>query len=92
MKKYLQMIGIVLAIIEAAVSLIKSFETPGFGEEKKNIVLVLLEAIFNGIKAKFDDLDLVWDDIVGMVSRAIDAIVMFFNSIGMFKKATEETE
>ena len=43
MTKILELIGVVGGIIPIILSLIKEFETPGFGVEKKQAVLAAIE-------------------------------------------------
>jgi len=88
-KQWLMLAGLILGVIQAAVELIKSFEVPGFGTEKKNLVMQILEGVFNVLKAKLGDaIDVVWDDIQGLISTVVDTVVGFFNAIGVFKKGT----
>lgn len=85
MRKYLELIGLVLAIINGLAELIKAFEVPGWGKEKKNIVIELAKNLFEVVRMKFK-VDIVWDDIAGLVDKAIDVIVNFYNAVGIFKK------
>ena len=86
-KQWLMLAGLILGVIQAAVELIKSFEVPGWGAEKKNIVLTILEGVFSVLKQKLGDkIDVVWSDISGLIDTVIDVVVGFFNAVGIFKK------
>ena len=86
MRKYLEMVGLIVTLLGAAVELIKSFEVPGFGKEKKGIVMQMLKTVFAGLVMKVKNLDVVWEEIEGLISGAIDNIVGFFNMVNIFKK------
>lgn len=85
MKAWLATAGLIVSLIQGAVELVKSFEVGGFGVEKKNVVLSMLESTYGFIKEKFD-VSYAWSDVKGVVSTAIDAIVGFMNTVGIFKK------
>ena len=83
MTKILELIGIVGGIIPVILSLIKEFETPGFGAEKKVVVL-------NTIGILYDELEITAitkEKLLGLAGSFIDIAVAFFNVVGWFKKS-----
>ena len=46
MTKILEMLGVIGGLIPLMLSLIKQFETPGFGAEKKQAILDAVEAVY----------------------------------------------
>lgn len=85
MKQWLATAGLIVALVQSAAELVKSFEVSGFGAEKKTVVLEMIGKTFEFIRGKFG-VDVAWDDIKGLVDSAINAIVNFFNVVGIFKK------
>jgi hypothetical protein len=85
MRKYIEIISLVIGLMASAATLIENFEVPGFGKEKKAAVLAILGQGFNFAKMKIPGLDLEWSDVTGLMSTAIDTIVAFFTAIGKFK-------
>ena len=83
MTKILELIGIVGGIIPVVLALIKEFEIPGFGAEKKLVVL-------NAIELLYDQLEITAiakDKPLGIAGSFIDIAVAFFNVVGWFKKS-----
>ncbi len=83
MTKILELIGVVGGLIPVILSLIKEFETPGFGAEKKKVVLDAIELLYDqlGITA------IAKDKLLGIAGSFIDIAVAFFNVVGWFKKS-----
>ena len=93
MKKYLETAFLVMSLLKLLPELIQSFEVPGFGKEKKNLVMELIKGVFDFMKVKnVRWLDVMWEDIQGLVSDAIDVIVGFFNAVGVFRKRGNQTQ
>jgi len=86
MKNALAIASLVVALIQTIADLVKTFETEGNGPAKKNIVLQMLEATFNFLREKLS-VDVEWGQIRGVLDRAIDAVVAFYNAIGVFRKS-----
>jgi len=83
MTKILELIGVVGGLIPIILSLIKEFETPGFGAEKKQAVLDAVEAIYDGLNITI----ITKAKLLGIAGSVIDIAVAFFNVIGWFKKS-----
>ena len=83
MTKILQLIGILGALIPLVLNLIKQFETPGFGAEKKQVILDSVTAIYDNLEITF----ITKEKLLGIVSNFIDIAVGFFNAVGWFKKS-----
>ena len=81
MTKILEMIGIIGGIIPLILSLIKEFETPGFGAEKKKVILDAIELLYDQLKITA----IAKDKLLGLAGSFIDIAVAFFNVIGWFK-------
>jgi len=85
MTKILQLIGILGALIPLVLNLIKQFETPGFGAEKKQVILDSVASIYDNLEITF----ITKEKLLGIVSNFIDIAVSFFNVVGWFKHKTE---
>lgn len=74
----------VVALVKAIIELVKAFEVPGFGQEKKQAVLEVVGIIWDGFANVFD---LPWDKakVQQFADQVIEIIVKFFNVIGFFK-------
>jgi len=81
MTKILQFIGILGAIIPLIITLIKQFETPGFGAEKKQVILDIVEGIYDNLEITF----ISKEKLLGIAGNFIDIAVAFFNVVGWFK-------
>lgn len=86
MSKVLAIAALIVELIKQATELIKAFEIEGNGSAKKNIVLQMLETVFYAIKDRLN-VDVTWDSIKSVLSGAIDAIVGFYNAVGIFKRS-----
>ena len=82
MTKILELIGIIGGLIPVILSLIKEFETPGFGAEKKQAVLDAIELLYDQLNITA----IAKDKLLGIAGAFIDIAVAFFNVIGWFKK------
>lgn len=83
MTKLLELFGIIGGIIPIVLILIKEFETPGFGTEKKQAVLNSVALIYD----QFTITAISKEKLLGLVGSFIDIVVAFFNVIGWFKKS-----
>ena len=86
MTKILELLKFLPALIASVMALIKAFEVPGFGEEKKNAVLLMVGMVIDTLKSFLTTLPLDKAQILDFVGKAIDAIVAFFNAVNIFKK------
>ena len=81
MTKILQFIGVLGVIIPLILNLIKQFETPGFGAEKKQVILDTIAAIYDNLEiTTFSK-----EKLLGIAGSFIDIAVAFFNVVGWFK-------
>ena len=83
MSKILEILGVIGGLVPLILSLIKQFETPGFGAEKKKAVLDAVEAVYIGLNITV----IAKDKLLGIAGSIIDIAVAFFNVIGWFKKS-----
>jgi len=81
MGKILEILGLLVGIIPVVLTLIKEFEVPGWGKEKKQAVLDAIGLLYDklGITA------IAKDKLLGIVGGLVDIIVALFNLIGWFK-------
>jgi len=61
--------------------LIKEFETPGFGAEKKQVILDSIELLYDQLEITA----ITKEKLLGLAGNFIDIAVAFFNVIGWFK-------
>ena len=83
MTKILELIGVIGGIIPIILTLIKEFETPGFGAEKKQIILDAIELLYDSLEITA----IAKDKLLGLAGSFIDIAVAFFNVVGWFKKS-----
>ena len=81
---WLTVLGTLPALVEVIIQLVKQFETPGNGAEKKAAVLEV-------IKTSLDAMGKMGITVPGTVvltlaSAIIDTVVAGFNALGIFKK------
>lgn len=79
--KFLALIGGIIPII---LTLIKEFETPGFGAEKKKAILDAI-ALFYDKLAESTALPITKEKLLSIAGSFIDIAVAFFNLVGWFK-------
>ena len=81
MAKILEILGILMGVIPIVLTLIKEFEIPGFGPEKKKAILDSISLFYDklGITA------IAKDKLLGIVGGFIDIAVALFNLVGWFK-------
>ena len=81
MAKIMEILGILLGLIPIVVSLIKSFEVPGFGAEKKKAVLDAVVLLYDSLSITA----ISKEKLLGIVGGLCDIIVALFNLTGWFK-------
>ncbi len=81
MTKILELIGVLGALIPVILTLVKEFETPGFGKEKKKAILDAVGLIYDNFKITA----ITKDKLLGIAGNFIDIAVAFFNVVGWFK-------
>jgi len=78
------LLGIIGSIVPIVLTLIKEFETPGFGAEKKKVILDSV-ALFYDKVAENNTLPITKEKLLGLTGSFIDIAVAFFNVVGWFK-------
>lgn len=81
MAKILELIGILGGVIPIILVLIKEFETPGFGAEKKKVILDSIALLYDNLKITA----ITKEKLLGLAGSFIDIAVAFFNVVGWFK-------
>jgi len=81
MAKILEILGILVGIIPVVLTLIKEFETPGFGAEKKKAVLDAIGLFYD----KLGITVIAKDKLLALVGGFIDIAIAFYNIVGWFK-------
>lgn len=84
MTKILELLKLLPALIGVLMALIKVFEVPGHGTEKKEAVLAMVGLIFDFLGSLIE-LPIEKEKALDFVGKAIDAIVAFLNAINIFK-------
>lgn len=74
-------------IIPIVMMLVKEFEVPGFGKEKKKVVLEAVGLFYDKIIGT-TSIGLSKEKVLGIAGDFIDLVVSFFNIVGYFKKGT----
>ena len=83
MAKIMEILGVLLGLIPIVVSLIKSFEVPGFGPEKKQAVLDAVTLLYDSLSITV----ISKEKLLGIVGGLCDIVVTLFNLAGWFKKS-----
>ena len=81
MAKILELLGVLGGLIPIILTLIKEFETPGFGAEKKQVILDAIELLYDQLNITA----ISKEKLLGLAGSFIDIAVAFFNVIGWFK-------
>ncbi len=84
MTNILKLLSIIAGIVPIILTLIKEFETPGFGAEKKKAILDAV-ALFYDKLAEGNTLPISKEKLLGLAGNFIDIAVAFFNLVGWFK-------
>ena len=87
MANILKLLGLIGGIVPIILTLIKEFENPGFGAEKKKAILDAV-ALFYDKLAEGNVLPITKEKLLGIASGFIDIAVGFFNLIGWFKHSS----
>lgn len=88
LQKALELLKFLPAVVGAIVELVKHFEVPGFGAEKKEAVLSVIKLVYDTLSAIIT-LPIEKDKLIGFVSKAIDGVISFLNAIKIFKHGSE---
>ena len=81
MTKILQILQMLLGIAPIVLTLIQSFEVPGFGKEKKQVILDAVGLFYDQLQITV----IAREKLLGIVGSFIDIAVGFFNAVGWFK-------
>lgn len=81
MAKIMEILGILAGIIPVVLTLIKEFETPGFGKKKKQVILDAIGSFYDKLEVTV----IAKEKLLGIVGSFIDIAVGFFNVVGWFK-------
>jgi len=84
MTNILKYLGIIGGIVPIVLTLIKEFEIPGFGAEKKKAILDAI-ALFYDKLAEGNTLPMTKEKLLGIAGDFINIAVAFFNLVGWFK-------
>lgn len=84
MTNILKLLGVIGSIIPIILVLIKEFETPGFGKEKKQVILDSIGLFYDKL-ADNNPLPISKEKLLGIAGSFIDIAVAFFNVVGWFK-------
>ncbi|GAG81172.1 unnamed protein product [marine sediment metagenome] len=84
MTSILKLLSIIAGIVPIILVLIKEFETPGFGAEKKKVILDAVASFYDAI-AEGNTLPISREKLLGLAGSFIDIAVAFFNVVGWFK-------
>jgi len=84
MTSILKLLSIIAGIVPIILVLIKEFETPGFGAEKKKVILDAIASFYDVI-AEGNTLPISREKLLGIAGNFINIAVAFFNVVGWFK-------
>lgn len=84
MATILKLLGLIGGIVPIILTLITAFETPGFGAEKKKVILDAIALFYDKI-ADGNVMPITKEKLQGIASGFIDIVVAFFNLVGWFK-------
>jgi hypothetical protein len=88
MGNILKILGLLAGIVPIILTLIKEFETPGFGKEKKEAVLKAVGLFYDKIIGT-TSIGISKDKLLDIAGGFIDIAVAFYNIVGWFKKKKE---
>lgn len=83
MAKILEILGTIAGMIPIVFALINAFEVPGWGAEKKQVVLDAVSSFYDTLGITF----IAKDKLLSIVGGFIDLVVTFYNLVGWFKKS-----
>ncbi len=84
MTSILKLLGIIGGIVPIILTLIKELEVPGWGKEKKQVILDSI-ALFYDKLAEGNTLPISKEKLLGLAGNFADITVAFFNLVGIFK-------
>jgi len=84
MTKILTFLGLIGGMVPIILTMITAFETPGFGAEKKKVILDSIKLFYDKMAEEYP-LPISKEKLVGIASGFIDIAVAFFNLVGWFK-------
>ena len=84
MTAILKLLGLIGGIVPIILTLIVAFETPGFGAEKKKVILDAINLFYDKV-AEGNVMPITKEKLSGIASGFIDIVVAFFNLVGWFK-------
>lgn len=84
MTNILKLLGLIAGLVPIILTLVKEFETPGFGAAKKKVILDSV-ALFYDKLAENNTLPITKEKLLGLAGNFIDIAVAFFNLVGWFK-------
>ncbi|MBA7552060.1 hypothetical protein ES705_44613 [subsurface metagenome] len=84
MTKILAFLSLIAGIVPIILGMIPAFETPGFGAEKKKVILDSIKLFYDKIAEEYP-LPISKEKLVGIASGFTDIAVAFFNVVGWFK-------
>ena len=85
MTNILKILSFLVGVIPLVLNLIKEIEVPGWGPEKKQVILDSVALFYDTISEIFP-LPITKETVLSLVGSFIDIVVAFFNLIGFFKK------
>ena len=88
MSNILKLLGFLSGMIPIILNLIKEFEVPGFGPEKKKAILDSVALFYDTINNIFP-LPITKEKLLSVADNFIDIAIAFFNLVGVFKHKTE---
>lgn len=89
-EKIISAVSGIVVLIKVIPELVKLFEVPGFGSDKKHAVLEIFKTILDELKKAFS-IEIDTARLMAMADRFIDILIGFWNLIGFFthKDSTE---
>ncbi|MCK4446877.1 MAG: hypothetical protein KAW56_07330 [Candidatus Marinimicrobia bacterium] len=88
MTAILKLLGFLAGIVPLILNLIKELEVPGFGPEKKKVILDSVALFYDTVSGVFP-LPITKEKLLSAAGNFIDIAVAFFNLVGIFKHKTE---
>jgi len=90
MTNILKLLGIIGSIVPIVLTLIKEFEIPGWGKEKKQVILDAISLFYDKL-AEGNTLPITKEKLLGIAGGFVDIVVTFFNLVGWFKHGSPTT-
>lgn len=90
MIKLINLIKFFAVLLPVIFELIKQFEAPNFGSEKKKAVLDAISLFYDEF-SKLATIPITKEKVLDITGKLIDLIVLVFNLIGIFKKKVNPT-